>query len=99
MMNRWLSMDRETSLIANELNMYPNIEKNQHHAFLKLFLRKRKRFFKWAKKNDDYYGLDAIKFFLNTNTQKAKEALSLLNQEQIKDIVERYNKIISNTNS
>jgi len=57
--------------------------------YLRLSLRKRKRFSKWLKREDDDK-LDLIKKHYNYSNHRAREVLSLLSDEQIKNIEALY---------
>jgi hypothetical protein len=47
--NRALSATAETVLLANEMNLYWGLDKDQQHMFYHHTIRKRKRYFKWLK--------------------------------------------------
>lgn len=92
MINKGLSMGRDTIYYANEMNTYPDLTNNMHHDFLNGIVRKNKRFNKWVKsdKNDD---INMVKFFMKCSTDKAKVALSLLDEEQLKKLRFKFDKI------
>lgn len=92
MINKGLSMGKDTIFYANEMNRYPNVSNIMHHDFLNGIIRKSKRFNKWLKseKNDD---INMVKFFMKCSTKKAKETLSLLKEEQLEVLRVRFDKI------
>ena len=82
---------QDTILFVNEINQLPNIDKKLQFDFFLNSLRPRKRFSPWAKakKLDD---LEYVKEYYGYNNEKAKSALKLLNDEQIKAIKDSLNK-------
>ena len=89
MVNRALSFYKDTALIANEMNKYPNLDKKLQADFLLNIVRAYKRqYSKWHKKasNSD---LDAVKEYYGYNDSKAMEALKILTNDQISEIKEQ----------
>ena len=82
MINRSLSYFPDTVLFANEMNANHHLDKKLQFHFLINTIRKRKRFSKWAKpiKESD---LEVVKEYYGYSNEKAKQALSLLSDEQI----------------
>lgn len=73
-------------MYANEVNRRPHMDKAMQNSFLINTVRSRKRpFMKWVKpeKTED---LECIKVYYDISTTKAREALSLLSDEQIQNI-------------
>ena len=89
--NKCLAPFQDTILLVNEVNQYPNIDKKLQFDFLINSLRPRKRFTPWvkAKKLDD---IEYVKEFYGYNNEKAKVALTILNDEQIATIKQKLNK-------
>jgi len=56
-----------------------------HYDYLRMSVRKRKRFSKWGKKNKLEH-LDAVKKYYNYSNQRAEEALSILTDDQLSEI-------------
>lgn len=84
--NKALSFHYDCILYANEMNMYPNLDKILQYQFLINTVRGYKRpFQKWLKK-DEIDNLKMIEKYYNFSTEKAKEALLLLSEEQLKKI-------------
>ena len=89
--NKCLSPFQDTILLVNEINQYPNIDKKLQFDFLINSLRARKRFTPWvkAKKLED---IEYVKEFYGYNNEKAKVALTILNDDQIATIKQKLNK-------
>jgi len=89
--NKCLAPFPDTILLVNEINQYPNIDKKLQFDFLINSLRARKRFTPWvkAKKLDD---IEYVKEFYGYNNNKAKIALTILNDDQIATIKQKLNK-------
>ena len=87
--NRGLSYFQDTILLANEMNRYPALDKKLQYDFLRLTIRKKKRFSKWDKevKSED---INLIKRAYQCNETRALEALALLSVEQIEIMRKRY---------
>lgn len=84
---RCLSYFPDTVFPVNEVNIRPGMDSKMHFDFLRCSIRKRKRFSKWLKREEDprvtalveYYGFSA---------KKAREALTILSEEQVREITE-----------
>lgn len=89
--NKCLAPFQDTILLVNEMNQYPNIDKKLQFDFFINSLRPRKRFTPWvkAKKLDD---IEYVKEFYGYNNEKAKVALTILNDDQIATIKQKLNK-------
>ena len=89
--NKCLAPFQDTILLVNEINQYPHLDKKLQFDFLINSLRPRKRFTPWvkAKKLDD---IEYVKEFYGYNNEKARVALSILNDEQIATIKRKLNK-------
>ena len=86
--NRCLSGHLDTILYANEMNMYPNLDKDMQYQFFLNSLRKRKRFSPWLRK-DKVDNLNIIKKYYGYSNEKALQALRLLTQQQLDYIKNR----------
>src|SRR5687768_3879725 len=88
MVNNGLSYFPDTVLLANEMNTHQNIPKKYQYDFLFHTVSKKKRFSKWVKKDkgEDTDNLPLIMEYYNFSATKAKEALSILTDEQIDKI-------------
>ena len=89
--NKCLAPFSDTILLLNEINQYPSIDKKLQFDFLINSLRPRKRFTPWvkAKKLED---IEYVKEFYGYNNEKAKVALTILNDDQIATIKQKLNK-------
>jgi|TARA_B110000977_G_C10664796_1_gene333293 hypothetical protein len=89
--NKCLAPFPDTILLLNEINQYPSIDKKLQFDFLINSLRPRKRFTPWvkAKKLED---IEYVKEFYGYNNEKAKVALTILNNDQIATIKQKLNK-------
>jgi len=82
MVNRSLSYFADTIFMANEMNRYHHLDsKLQFHFFINI-VRKRKRFSKWAKA-DNINNIEAVKEYFGYSDSKAKQALTILTEDQI----------------
>ncbi len=83
MINRSFSYFPDTVLLANEMNIYHNLDsKLQNDFFLNTIRKNPKRFSKWNKVVEDD-GFEAVKEYYGYSNSKARSALSLLSTEQI----------------
>ena len=86
--NRCLSGHLDTVMFANEMNKFPNLDKDlQYHFFLNT-LRKKKRFSPWLRK-DKVTDLEIIKQYYGYSNEKALQALKILTPDQINFIKQR----------
>ena len=89
--NKCLSGFQDTLMLVNEINQYSHLDKKLQFDFLINSIRPRKRFTPWVKaeKLDD---LEYVKEFYGYNNEKARVALSILNDEHIATIKRKLNK-------
>lgn len=80
--NRALSYHSDTIYFANEMNRLSHIDNLLQFDFLLNIVRPRKRFAKWAKKDNDS-DLLIVKEYFNYNDSKARQALSILSPQQV----------------
>lgn len=84
--NKALSFHRDCVLYANEMNKLPNTDKLLQYHYLLNSIRGYKRpFQKWHKK-ETIENLDAVKEYYNYSNEKAKDALSVLTDDQLNEI-------------
>jgi hypothetical protein len=90
--NRSLSYHIDCVLYANEMNCWPNTDKDMQYQYLLNSIRPMKRkFAPWQKsKNDE--NIDCVKTYFGYSNQKAKEALRILTDEQIAEIKRKTDK-------
>jgi hypothetical protein len=89
--NRALSYFPDTILYANEMNINHHVCHKLQYHYLINSIRPKKRFSKWAKKQEDN-DLDAVIQYYGYNREKAEQALSLLSPEQLTELKQRLNK-------
>ena len=89
--NRCLGAFNDTIMFVNEMNMRHHLDAKLQYDFLLNTIRSKKRFAPWVKaeKLDD---LEYVKEYYGYGNEKAKVALSVLNNEQIKAIKDSLNK-------
>ncbi|OUW61741.1 MAG: DNA polymerase [Candidatus Pelagibacter sp. TMED203] len=83
--NKCLAPFPDTLLYVNELNRLHGLDSRLQYDFLLNSLRKRKRFAKWLK-SSKIKDLDVVKEYYGYSNEKAKQALNVLTEEQIKII-------------
>lgn len=93
--NKTLSYFTDTLLYANEMNRYHFLDNRLQYEFYLNSIRKKKRFAKWAKA-DDNDDLVMISEFYQISLSKAKEAIKILSPEQIKIIKDKMEQGIKN---
>ena len=89
--NKCVAPFQDTIMLVNEINQRHHLDKKLQFDFLLNSLRTRKRFTPWAKANKSK-NLDIIKEYYGYSNEKAKSALDILNDEQIKTIKDSLNK-------
>ena len=89
--NKCVAPFQDTIMLVNEINQRHHLDKKLQFDFLLNSLRTRKRFTPWAKANKNK-NLDIIKEYYGYSNEKAKSALDILNDEQIKTIKDSLNK-------
>lgn len=89
--NKCLSGFLDTVLYANEMNMHSHLDKKIQYDFFINSITPRKRFSPWEKKSS-IDCLDAVKEYYGYSTDKALQALRILNNEQLEEIKRLVNK-------
>ena len=83
MVNKALSFHRDTCLIANEVNKYPNLDSKLKYDFLLNMVRAQKRpYSKWFKRTESS-DLLAVKEYYGYSDAKAEEAMKILSDDHI----------------
>lgn len=90
LINRGLSFYPDTVFHANYMNGSHWVPKVQQFDFFVNSIPSRKRFAKWAKKLKEDENLELIKQYFGYNNEKARKALSLLNEQQIEQIKQEF---------
>ena len=83
--NKCVAPFPDTILYVNELNRMHWLDNRLQYEFLINSLRKRKRFAKWMKASK-IKNLDVVKEYYGYSNEKAKQALDVLTEEQLKII-------------
>ena len=84
-------LDPETIHLTNEMNRQHHLDNKLQFDFLLNSLRPRKRFNPWLKASK-LKDLEYVKEYYGYSNEKAKSALSILNDEQIKTIKDSLKK-------
>jgi len=90
--NRGLSYFPDTVLYSNEMNLRNEIPKDWQFYFFLNSIVKRKRFSKWHKKEADTEPLRLVMEYFGYSSEKAKEALTILDDAQLTMIKEKLYK-------
>lgn len=88
--NRSLSNFPDTILYANEMNKHNHLDNKLQFHYLINSIRPKKRFSKWAKRQDSE-DFEAVKEYFKYNNTKTEQALQLLTPDQIKTIKKKLN--------
>ena len=88
---RCLSYFPDTLFAANEMNTRPLIDSKMHFDFLRGAVRPRKRFSKWLKREDDSRVAALVEYY-GMSSRKAREALSVLSDADLEEIVAAVDK-------
>ena len=89
--NKCVAPFPDTVMLVNEINQLPHLDKRLQFDFLINSLRPRKRFTPWLKAKK-LKNLEYVKEYYGYNNEKAKAALDILNDEQIKTIKDSLSK-------
>ena len=91
MVNRGLSFFYDTVVIANEMNQKPYMDNKLQYDFLRLIVRKKKRFSSWAKAEKIDRVDDVMKYY-GYSREKALQVLPLLKGDQLDYIRKKISK-------
>lgn len=86
--NRCLSGSLDCILFVNEMNLNYHLDKDMQYSFYLNIIRKRKRFSPWLNKTK-IEDLECVKQYYGFSSEKASQALKILNKEQIDFIKKR----------
>lgn len=85
--NKALSFHIDTTWYANDMNMHAHLSNRMQYDFFYHCVRPMKRRTRWVNASKKGLAdLDLIKEYFNYNSQRAKEALSILSKDQIETI-------------
>jgi len=89
--NKCLAPFNDTIMLVNEINMRHHLDKKLQYDFLLNSIRSKKRYAPWVKASK-LKDLEYVKEYYGYTDEKAKTALSILNESQIKAIKDSLNK-------
>ena len=89
--NKCLAPFPDTIHLVNEMNLHNPLDKKLQFDFLLNSLRPRKRFTPWMKASKQK-NLEYVKEYYGYNNEKARSALKILSDEQIKAIKDSLDK-------
>ena len=89
--NKCVAPFQDTIFLVNEINMNHHMDKKPQFHFLINTLRKRKSYTPWLKAKN-IKNLEYVKEYYGYSNEKAKSALNILNDEQIKTIKDSLSK-------
>ena len=88
--NRCLSGHLDCVLLANEMNLHHDLDKDMQYSFYINIIRKKKRFTPWIRK-DKIEDLEFIKkYYGYSDEKKFYQALKILSRDQIEFIKKRF---------
>ena len=83
--NKALSSFPECLLYANEMNKMHHLDKKLQFQFFLNSIRSKKRFSKWLR-SSKIKNLEYVKEYYGYSNEKAKQALEILNNDQLEEI-------------
>jgi hypothetical protein len=92
MVNRALAYHMDCVLYANEMNLHSDLDGDMQYSYLLNTIRSMKRDYQpWQKASTDK-DIECVKQYFGYSNERAKEALRILNEEQIAEIRAKTNK-------
>jgi len=91
MVNRVLSYHMDCVLYANEMNIRPGLDSDMQYSYLLNTIRSVKRKFQPWQKTEVLKDLECVKLYFGYSNEKAKDALRILNEDQIAEIRAKTN--------
>lgn len=88
--NRALAQHKNTILIAQELNLLPNLSLEQHYSYAYNSVQKGKRYGKWSKKEDYTDEEQNISKFFNVSLELAREYRTVISAKDLEKINYNY---------
>jgi hypothetical protein len=89
--NRGLGYFQDTVMLANEMNLNGHLDNKMQYDFLRTTVRKRKRFSKWLKEDEDKK-VDIISEAYGYSRSNAKHVAYLFDDKQIGILKKRLDK-------
>jgi hypothetical protein len=96
--NRQLSYFVDTLLYSNEMNRYHHLDHRLQFDYLINSIRPKKRYSRWAK-SDESEDLKMISEYYGYSIPKARQALSLLSQDQVDWIRQKFSRGVTDGES
>ena len=90
--NRALSFHYDCIMQANAMNLAPNADRKLQYDYYLNSIRSYKRPFQKWHKRETVENLEAIKEYFKYSNEKAKEALTVLSDDQIAEIKKKLDK-------
>lgn len=84
--NRALSYHLDCVPYVNEMNLYPELDKDMQYQYYLNNIRQMKRKFQPWQKSELDKNIECVKIYFGYSDQKAKDALKILTEEQIAEI-------------
>ena len=81
------SYSLDTVMLANEMNCHPNMPPECQFDFMNGTVKKGSRYNKWHK-DEEHPHLEMVMQYFNYSKQKALQALQVLTQDNIRDIID-----------
>jgi hypothetical protein len=92
MVNRALSYHMDCVGYANEMNVHSGLDSDMQYQYLLNTIRPMKRKFQPWQKSEVDRDIESVKLYFGFSNAKAKEALRILNDDQIAEIKAKTNK-------
>jgi hypothetical protein len=89
--NKCLAPFNDTIMLVNEMNQRHHLDSKLQYDFLLNTIRSKKRYAPWIKA-DKLKDLEFVKDYFGYSNEKAKAALQILDNDQIKTIKDSLNK-------
>ena len=89
--NKCLAPFNDTIMLVNEMNQRHHLPSKLQYEFLLNTIRSKKRYAPWVK-GDKLKDLEYVKEYFGYSNEKAKAALRILDNDQIKTIKDSLNK-------
>lgn len=90
--NRALSFHQDCVPYVNEINVFNGVDKDMQYQYLLNTIRPMKRKFQPWQKSEVDKNIECVKEYFGYSNEKAKEALRIINDEQIAYIKAKTNK-------
>ncbi len=91
MINRYLSFEPDTLMYAQEMNQRYYLPQMIQFDFLRFGIRKKKRFFKYIKKEKEE-NINIVKEYYGYSNKTAREALEILSEDELAYMQSRMEK-------